>query len=78
MPFGDGTGPLGKGPGIGARFRAWGDRPALSGGGYANVAGQWGSKIGPRWRGGAAGGAGAGGQGPGWRRNQRRCRGWKG
>jgi len=78
MPFGDGTGPLGKGPGIGAGFRARGDQAALSGGGYSSYAGKWGPKLGLRSRGRAAGGAGAGGQGQGWRRNQRRCRGWEG
>jgi hypothetical protein len=80
MPFGDGTGPLGRGPGIGARRRAWGDAAARSGGGYAGYAGKWGSKLGLRWRGGTAGGgrAGVGGQGQGGRRNQRRGRGWEG
>ena len=78
MPFGDGTGPLGKGPGMGVGFRAWGAHAAPSGGGYSSYAGRWGSKLGLRWRARAAGAADAGGQGQGWRRNQRRCRGWKG
>ena len=80
MPCGDGTGPLGKGPGIGAGFRVRGERAGPRGGGYAGEAGRWGAKLGLRWRSRIAGsrGNGVGAQGQGTRRNQRRRRGWEG
>ena len=63
MPFGDGTGPLGKGPGIGRRLRARGNSDAHDSDGCVDTERSSGGGNGGRWGGSASDGPGQGRRG---------------